>query len=383
MPKQKTAQRSALKLKSLSGTEFLANYKKQNLELVELQGIKKSTYYNAPLYTQMLQRKETAGIELEAKGAKIIDLVQALAIEEIAGSVYQALEAEPPAQNQFEAYANANFVQGKVIVAENARVELKVKVRSESVEKLILIARKASFGTTEFYLEINGTDSLSSPGPVPAISTTILCPREATVTALNVPAVGGLYRFVSILNEGAVFSQSNVWLNGEKTKAHYSNVLHGKRAIAKQSDVLLLSGTQESHIAMTALHRKPEGFSETKIKCVLRDTANQSFDGMIKIMPGAQKTQSYLEANSMLLSNDAKSVNIPKLEIEADDVKATHSATVEHLDEEKTFYLQSRGLNKKETEKIVVASFLEGALVSFPESIKERVKTLVDEKIGN
>jgi Fe-S cluster assembly protein SufD len=59
-----------------------------------------------------------------------------------------------------------------------------------------------------------------------------------------------------------------------------------------------------------------------------------------------------------MLSNQARVITIPKLEVEAHDVSCQHGAAIAYLSDEMLFYLRSRGLNKKAAEKLMVEAFL-------------------------
>ena len=92
---------------------------------------------------------------------------------------------------------------------------------------------------------------------------------------------------------------------------------------------------------------------------MLRDRATAVWSGMIKVDPGAQRTDAFQESRNLLLTDGAHADAIPGLEIEANDVRCTHAATVARLDEDQLFYLQSRGLNRAEAERLLVGGFLE------------------------
>ena len=81
----------------------------------------------------------------------------------------------------------------------------------------------------------------------------------------------------------------------------------------------------------------------------------------------------------MLLSDRAIAYSKPNLEILADDVKASHGATVGQLDENELFYLQSRGLPKKEAHKLLVQAFAETIFKNI--SLKSLLKKLKHECI--
>ena len=99
-------------------------------------------------------------------------------------------------------------------------------------------------------------------------------------------------------------------------------------------------------------------------------------------MPKAQKTNALLQTHSMLLSRNASSNSIPSLEIEADDVKATHSATSFNLDENQMFYLQSRGLDNKESKNVIINGFLKGVIYRFPEEYHELLSETLSNKVN-
>ncbi len=98
------------------------------------------------------------------------------------------------------------------------------------------------------------------------------------------------------------------------------------------------------------------------IRSAMFDRSQVNFKGNLIIKPGAQLTDSYLAHHTLMLSKDAKTNTIPCLEIEADDVKAGHAATVGKVDEHLMFYLQSRGLSKAEAEDVLIKGFMESEL---------------------
>ena len=80
---------------------------------------------------------------------------------------------------------------------------------------------------------------------------------------------------------------------------------------------------------------------------------------MIRVDPGAQRTDAFQESRNLLLSTDAHADAIPGLEIEADDVRCTHAAAVAQVDPEQLFYLRARGLDDAEAKQLVIEGFLQ------------------------
>jgi Fe-S cluster assembly protein SufD len=83
---------------------------------------------------------------------------------------------------------------------------------------------------------------------------------------------------------------------------------------------------------------------------------------MIKVEKEAQKTNAYQENRNLLLSPRSHADSIPGLEIEANDVRCTHGATIGQVDREQLFYLMARGLSRSEAERLIVRGFFADVL---------------------
>jgi Fe-S cluster assembly protein SufD len=129
-------------------------------------------------------------------------------------------------------------------------------------------------------------------------------------------------------------------------------------------------------------HVSPNANSDLLYKGALYDRSKTVFRGVIRVFPNAQRTDAYQTNRNLLLSEDAEAVSLPNLEIEADDVKCSHGATVGQLDEEELFYLQSRGLDKRQAERLVIFGFFGEVLERLPlPGVVEELKTAIEKKI--
>lgn len=118
------------------------------------------------------------------------------------------------------------------------------------------------------------------------------------------------------------------------------------------------------------------------VKSVLGGDARSSVEGMIRIEKKARGADGYFTHNTLLLSPEAEAKTSPSLEIEANEVKASHSATVGHFDSETLFYLMCRGIKAEAAKKLVLTSFVSEYFSEIPEG-KERAECerLLQEKI--
>ena len=103
-----------------------------------------------------------------------------------------------------------------------------------------------------------------------------------------------------------------------------------------------VTSTSTTTRARTTRSRTPR--SDLLYKGALYDESRAVFRGIIKVFPKAQRTDAYQTNRNLLLSEHAEATSLPNLEIEADDVRCSHAATVGHLDQEELFYIMSRGV---------------------------------------
>ncbi len=106
-------------------------------------------------------------------------------------------------------------------------------------------------------------------------------------------------------------------------------------------------------------HLGPRSQSRTLFKGVGKDTSKQVFNGMIKIEKQANQSNAFLENRVLLLSKHATAESKPELEIEANDVKASHAATTGRIDDKQLFYLQTRGIDRGLAQEMIVRGFLD------------------------
>ncbi len=108
-----------------------------------------------------------------------------------------------------------------------------------------------------------------------------------------------------------------------------------------------------------------------------------SFEGLIQIDPGAQKTHTYLQIHTMMLSPKARVDAIPSVLVSADDVSASHGGTVGELDEDAIFYMQSRGLDRTSAVRVIVEGFFEPLVSELKdEPLEELVRGRIAAKLA-
>lgn len=142
--------------------------------------------------------------------------------------------------------------------------------------------------------------------------------------------------------------------------------LAGEGSEANISGTWLLDGDKETHVHVFVDHQEPHTHSMQLFKGVLTDGAHSSFQGKIMVRKKAQKTEAYQLNNNLLLSEKAQANSKPNLEVFADDVKASHGATIGQLDPEELFYLKSRGFSEEDAKACLIAGFCREVIGQLP-----------------
>ena len=143
--------------------------------------------------------------------------------------------------------------------------------------------------------------------------------------------------------------------------------------------------TRRQHIdhQTLQLHRVANCYSDLLFNGALKHRARSVYMGIIKVLPGAQKTDAFQRNGNLILDGTARSDSIPGLEIEADDVRCTHAATAAQVEDEYVFYLMARGLARPQAERMIVQGFLQGVLDRVPvESVMRKLEKVISRKIS-
>jgi len=161
------------------------------------------------------------------------------------------------------------------------------------------------------------------------------------------------------VGSSAELTSSFIWMGAKLVHSRVNTFLDGEGANVEDTEVFYGSNRQHFDLNSNLRHNVPHTKGFALMQGLLTDRARGVLQGMIRIEHDARGTNSYLEEHALLLSKKAHADAEPALEILTDDVRASHSATVTRIEDEKVFYLQSRGLSKKEATKLIARGFLE------------------------
>jgi Fe-S cluster assembly protein SufD len=177
-------------------------------------------------------------------------------------------------------------------------------------------------------------------------------------------------------------SSNNITLHGGLVRNSTHHYLGGEGAECNSFGLYLTDKFQHVDNFVNVEHDYPNCTSNQLFKGVLDDMATGAFNGRIFVKQDAQGTRAYQKNNNILLTDDAKMDTKPQLEIFADDVKCSHGATVGQIDDNALFYLQSRGISKREARLMLMFGFAHEVIQNIKvEALRERMDNLVMQRL--
>ncbi len=288
--------------------------------------------------------------------------------------------------NKFEALSDAFFSDGLFInIPEGVVIEKNIKLNNNfstglhALKNLIIVGKNSSAAIAEENVTNHDAE-------------TVICSRADFIVEENAKFN---YGSMQVLNdESTLLNSRNVELNGnaaviiangffgsKQTISNIGNTLKGNAS--SMEDVELVFGNDKGKFNITSNLRLEGEKSRGKVaaKGIFMDESRGLFKGLLKIGKDAKGANAYFAAHSMLLSRAAAADAIPSLQIETNDVKATHSASVSQINEEQLFYLMSRGFDEKSAKVMLMRGFFEPLLNQIPIIETEgKIRETLDEK---
>jgi Fe-S cluster assembly protein SufD len=170
---------------------------------------------------------------------------------------------------------------------------------------------------------------------------------------------------------------------GNITRNNLNFYHFGERIDSTLKGITIIGDKQHVDHYTLVNHGTPNCESHQNYKTILGGSSTGVFNGKIFVEKEAQKTDAFQQNNNILLSDKATINAKPQLEIFADDVKCSHGCTIGQLDETAMFYMQQRGIPKKEAKALLMYAFSNEVIesIKIPE-LKQRVTKIIAMKLG-
>ena len=160
------------------------------------------------------------------------------------------------------------------------------------------------------------------------------------------------------------------WIDGNlgsKVTMKYPAVyMMGPKAHGEILSIAFAGEGQHQDAGAKVVHAAPDTSSKIVSKSISKNGGRASYRGLLKVAPGAVHSSSSVVCDALLLDEESRSDTYPYIEIEEDDVKVGHEASVSRIGEEQLFYLMSRGIDEDEAAAMIVGGFIEPLVKELP-----------------
>ena len=189
---------------------------------------------------------------------------------------------------------------------------------------------------------------------------------------------------------------SNLYVEQQADSQFHHNIITLHNGVTRNRTDVVLKGEgaecwlngcavadKSQHVDNNTLidHQAPHGTSHELYKYVLDDKAVGAFAGKVLVRHGAQQTESAMTNQNLCTTKEARMYTQPMLEIYADDMKCAHGSTVGQLNDAALFYMQQRGISKKEALHLLQAAFVNEVIDKMSlGALRDRLRYLVDKR---
>jgi Fe-S cluster assembly protein SufB len=326
--------------------------------------------------------------DLSSKGVNLTSFHQVLADEEAKVRKLVEQRLVKSSSDKLAAFVNAFFnggifvrvPRGVILDKPLRRMLLLGAPRTSIVEQNFVIAEEES--------KLVFLEELYSKSATPSLvaSNTEILARPSShidfssIQLFDEQAAHISNRSVEVSNDSKA-TVSSLSLGASVSRSRMNFLLNGRGSLAEGFEIFFTDAKQRYDFETNLIHNSPDSTGSTQARGVLKGESQSIFKGMIKIVNAAKNSRSYLAHHAMILERTAKSDAVPSLEIDNNEVRATHSASVAQIDDEQLFYLMSRGLPSDEARRMVVLGFFEPVLSRVPiEQTREGARFMIEGK---
>jgi Fe-S cluster assembly protein SufB len=160
-----------------------------------------------------------------------------------------------------------------------------------------------------------------------------------------------------------------------------SCILKGDGSIGEFYSVALTNGKMQADTGTKMIHVGENTKSTIISKGISADESHNSYRGLVKIFPGAKNSRNYTQCDSMLVKNACSANTFPTIEIENRSSAVEHEASTCRLNEEKLFYLQSRGISLEDAINLIVSGFCKDVINELPLEFAQEAQKLLQLKL--
>ncbi|MBI2655095.1 Fe-S cluster assembly protein SufD [Candidatus Woesearchaeota archaeon] len=287
-------------------------------------------------------------------------------------------------KDKFVALSAAYFAHGyflyvpkNIEIKEPIRINLAAEGKNSVLHNLVILEPNSRADVIEEYTNKDiGDEQLN------ASITEVFANTNSRINFYHVNNwTGNVYNFTNLIGtaeRNASISWVSGCFGGNLNRLRIDTNFNGQGSSCSNLGIFLGKGEEHIDFTTNVYHNAENTTNDILVDGILKDESSSVYRGLIKIPKEGQKTNSYLANHILKLGDKTLANSIPSLKIDANDVKASHGATVGQINEEHLFYLMARGLSRAEAERLIVEGFFEPVIQKIPlEELREKIREMV------
>ena len=396
MQNQALVTKQTMKILKQAGSMFASERKKDALEVsrelpnpkekeedwryTEIEKLKLESF--EPFESQVKIEISELSEELLKNGVILTDINTAL--EKYPAAMNYFFKGASTDKDKFIALNAAYFSNGyflhvpkNVEIKNPIRINLNVEGKTGILHNIVVAEANSQFDVIEEYSnnEINSEQLNVSLTEIFAGNNSRVNFYHLGSWTKNVYSIANL---IGTAERNASISWVSGCFGGKLNRLKIDTFFSGQGSNCSNLGIFLGKGKEHIDFTTNVYHNAENTTNDILVDGILKDESSSVYRGLIKIPKEGQKTNSYLANHILKLGDKTLANSIPSLKIDANDVKASHGATVGQINEEHLFYLESRGLSRQEAEKLIVEGFFEPVIQKIPlEELREKIRGMV------
>lgn len=198
---------------------------------------------------------------------------------------------------------------------------------------------------------------------------------------------GGIYNFVTKRGRCAGYRSKISWTQVEAGAAitwkYPSCILQGDESVGEFYSVALTNGHMQADTGTKMIHLGKNTRSTIVSKGISADVSHNTYRGLVKIGPKAEKARNYTQCDSMLVGNRCSANTFPYIEVANQSAQLEHEASTSKMNEEQLFYLQARGISREDAIHMIVNGFCKEVIRELPLEFAAEAQKLLTLKLEN
>ncbi|MEO0345829.1 MAG: Fe-S cluster assembly protein SufB [Pseudomonadota bacterium] len=193
---------------------------------------------------------------------------------------------------------------------------------------------------------------------------------------------GGIYNFVTkrgdCRGDNSKISWTQVETGSAITWKYPSCILRGKNTVGEFYSVAVTNNLQQADTGTKMIHIGEGSTSTIVSKGISAGRANQSYRGLVKVLPQAKGARNFTQCDSLLIGKECGAHTFPYMEVRNASAKVEHEATTSRIADDQLFYCRQRGISEEDAVNLIVNGFCKDVFRELPMEFAVEAQALLN-----